>query len=83
MGKNLYDPEVFSDVSFDTLRRCQQRHDSLCKNDCYAVMTPKGELIKIKKQLGVEMLQPETNLFRIDDTPLKREGRIYGNLVAA
>ena len=29
MDRNLYNPEVFSDVSFDTLRRYQQCHDSL------------------------------------------------------
>ena len=43
MGRNLYDPEVFSDVSVDTLRRYQCCHNSLAENDfmagCYAVMT--------------------------------------------
>ena len=87
MGRNLYHLEVFRDVSIDTLRHYQQRHDSLNENDftagCYAVMMPKGELIKIMKQVGQEMLQLETNPFRMDDTPREREGRIYGSLVAA
>ena len=50
---------------------------------CYAVMTPKGELIKINEQVGKEMLQPETNPFRMDDTPLERESCIYGTQVTA
>ena len=60
MGKDLYNPENFSNLSFDTLRSCQQRHDVLNKDNftagCYATMTPKGELIKIMKQVGKEML---------------------------
>ena len=86
LGRNLYDPEISSDVSFDTLNRYQQRHNSLNSDDptagCYAVMTPKGELIKIMKKVGEEMLQHETNPFRMDDTPLELEGRIYRKLVA-
>ena len=77
MGRYLYDPEVFSNVPIDTLRRYQQRHNSLSENyftaACYAVMTPKEELIKIMKQVGVEMLQPETDPFRMDDTPNVRD----------
>ena len=64
----------------------QQRYDTLILDDftagCYAVMAPKGESIKIMEQVGKEMLQPETNPFRTDDTPLEPEGRIYGRLVA-
>ena len=45
MVRNLYDPEVFSDESIDTLRHYQKCHNSLCEDDftasCYAVMTPK------------------------------------------
>ena len=55
MGRGLYDPEIFSDMSFDTLRRYNTRHASLLVSDftaaCYAVMTPKGELIEIMKQV--------------------------------
>ena len=60
IGKDLYNPENFSGVSFDTLRRYQQRHNVLNKDKfmagCYATMTPKGELIKIMKRVGEEML---------------------------
>ena len=87
MGRNLYGPEVFSNLRFDTLNCYQQRHDSLNSDDftvgCYAAMTPKGELIKIHEQVGKEMLKTETNPFPMDNTPLKREGRIYRRLVAA
>ena len=34
------------------------------------------------EQVGKEMLQPEMNPFCVDDTPLEREGQIYGRLVA-
>ena len=83
----LYDPNLFSDLLFDTLNRYQQRHDSLNSHDFtagfYAAMTPKKELNKIQEQVGVEMLQPETNRFCMNDTPLEHEGHIYGKLVAA
>ena len=68
MGKGLYDPEIFSDVTFDTLPRYNNRHASLLKSDftaaSYAVMTPKGELIKIMKQVDWEAPNLKPNAFR-------------------
>ena len=56
MGKYLYsDPEVFSNVTIDTLHRYNQHHASLAEDDftavCYATMTPREELIKIMEQV--------------------------------
>ena len=85
MGKGLYDPEVSSDLTFDTLRRYNNRHASLLKDDltsaCYAVMTPKGELIEIMKQVDQEAPTLKPNAFHPNDTPLQLEGSRYGRLV--
>ena len=85
LGKGLYDPEVFSNLTFDTLRRYNNRHASLLKSDltaaCYAVMTPKGELIKIMKQVDRDAPSLKPNAFLPKETPLQREGSHYGRLV--
>ena len=39
MGKGLYDPEIFSDMSFDTLRRYNNRHTSLLVSDFTRLVT--------------------------------------------
>ena len=85
MGKGLYDPEVFSDLTFDTLRCYNNRHASLLKSDftaaCYAVMTPKGELIEVMKQVDWDAPNLKPNDFLPNETPLEREGSHHGRLV--
>ena len=60
MGRYLYDPEVFSNMSIDLLRCYNKQHTSLLKSNftlaCYAAMTPKQELIKIMKQVDRTIL---------------------------
>ena len=85
MGKGLYDPEIFSDFNFDTLCRYNNRHASLLVSDftaaCYAVMTPKGELIEIMKQVDRDAPNLKPNAFNPKDMPLQLEGSHYGHLV--
>ena len=85
MGEGLCDPEVFSDLSFNTTFCYNNRHVSLLKDDltaaCYAVMTPKGELIEIMKQVDWEAPTLKPNAFRPKESPLQLEGSRYGHLV--
>ena len=85
MCKGLYDPEIFSDMSFDTLRGYNNRHASLLVSNftvaCYAVMAPKGELIKIMKQVDRDAPNLKPNPFRPNETPLQLEGSHYEKLV--
>ena len=46
-------------------------------------MTPKGELIKIMKQVDRDAPTLGPNPFRPKETPLEREGSHYGKLVVA
>ena len=49
MGNCLYNPKIFSDLTFGTLRGYNSHHALLFKSNftaaCYAVMRPKGEVI--------------------------------------
>ena len=85
MGRGLYDPKIFSDVTFDTLRRYNNRHASLLVSHftaaCYTVMTPKGELIEIMKQVDLDAPNLKPNPFCPKQTPLQLEGSHNGRLV--
>ena len=48
---------------------------------CYAVMTPKGELIEIMQQVDREAPTLKPNAFCPKETPLQLEGSRYGRLV--
>ena len=69
------------------LHRYNQRHASLLESEvtpaCYAIMTPKEELIEIMKKVGRDAPNLKPNPFRPKKTPLEREGSHYGTLVVA
>ena len=85
LGRGLFDPENFSDVSIDMLHRYNQRHASLLEDDitagCYTTMTPKEELIEIMKQVDRDASELKPNPFCPKETPLQCKGSHYGALV--